>query len=86
MAYQYNYYNSGRYPSACLLFKTQLNYLDLSALHRKHITCPLRAQQVNALWALSIVLCFTYKHDVTEIGFCPRLQVEPGLRNVALFE
>jgi hypothetical protein len=34
----------------CLLFKTQLNSLDMSLLHRKHITSPLRAQQVNAIY------------------------------------
>jgi hypothetical protein len=44
---QYNYYNSGYYPSSCLLFKTQLNSIGLSIPQRKHITSPLRAQHVN---------------------------------------
>jgi hypothetical protein len=47
---RYNYHNSGRYPSACLLFKTQLNSIGLSVPQMKHITFPLRAQQVNALY------------------------------------
>jgi hypothetical protein len=32
------------------LNSTQLNCLDLSVPHRKHITSPLRAQQVNAVY------------------------------------
>jgi hypothetical protein len=32
-----------------LLFKTQLNSIGLSVPHRKHITFPLRTQQVNAI-------------------------------------
>jgi hypothetical protein len=47
-AYFYNY--SGHYPSSCLLFKTQLNSIGLSVPHRKHITSPLRAQQVNVIY------------------------------------
>jgi hypothetical protein len=42
--YQYNFHNSGHYPSSCFLFKTQLNTIGLSVPHRKHITYPLRAQ------------------------------------------
>jgi hypothetical protein len=38
------------YPSSCLLFKTQLNPVGLSVPHRKHITSPLRSQQVNAIY------------------------------------
>jgi hypothetical protein len=38
------------YPLCCLLFKTQLNSTGLSVPHRKHITFPLRAQQINGLW------------------------------------
>jgi hypothetical protein len=37
------------HPSSCLLFKTQLNAIGLSVPHRKHITSPLRAQEVNAI-------------------------------------
>jgi hypothetical protein len=37
-------------PSSCLLFKTQLNSIGLSVPHRKHITSPLRALQVNAIY------------------------------------
>jgi hypothetical protein len=47
---QYDYRNSGHYPSSCLLFKTHLNSLALSVPRRKHITPPLRAQQVNAIY------------------------------------
>jgi hypothetical protein len=50
MVYEYNYHNSGYYPSSCLLFKTQLNSIGLSVPHREHITSPLRAQQVNAIY------------------------------------
>jgi hypothetical protein len=38
------------YPSSCLVFKTQLNSIGLSVPHRKHITSPLRAQQVNDIY------------------------------------
>jgi hypothetical protein len=48
--YSYNHHNSGYYPSSCLLFKTQLNSIGLSVPHRKHVTSPLRAQQVNAVY------------------------------------
>jgi hypothetical protein len=34
----------------CLLFKTQLNSIVMSVPHRKHITSPLRAQQVNEIY------------------------------------
>jgi hypothetical protein len=50
MVHYYNYNNSGHYPSSCLLFKTQLNSIGLSAPHGTHITSPLGAQQVNALY------------------------------------
>jgi hypothetical protein len=33
-----------------LLFKTHLNSIGLSVPHRKHITSPLRAQEVNAIY------------------------------------
>jgi hypothetical protein len=46
----YNYYNSGHYPSSCLLFKTELNPVGLSVPHSKNITSPLRAQLVNAIY------------------------------------
>jgi hypothetical protein len=35
---------------ASLLFKTQLNSIGLSVPHRKHITSPLLAQQINAVY------------------------------------
>jgi hypothetical protein len=35
--------------SSCLLFKTQLSPLGFSVPLRKHVTSPLRAQQVNAV-------------------------------------
>jgi hypothetical protein len=38
------------YPSSCLSFKTQFNSLSFSVPHRKYITSPLRAQQVNAIY------------------------------------
>jgi hypothetical protein len=50
MVYQYNCHNSGHYPSSRLLFKTWLNFIGLSVPHRRHITSPLRAQQVNAIY------------------------------------
>jgi hypothetical protein len=31
-------------------FKTQLNPIGLAVPYRKHITSPLRAQQVNAIY------------------------------------
>jgi hypothetical protein len=48
--FMYNYHKPGYYPSSPLLFKTQLNTISLSLPHRKHITSPLRAQQVNAIY------------------------------------
>jgi hypothetical protein len=50
MVYSYNYHNSGHYPLSCLLIKTHLNSIGLSVPHRKHVTSPLRAQQVNAIY------------------------------------
>jgi hypothetical protein len=35
---------------SCFSFKTQLNSIGLSVPHRKHISSPLRAQQVNAIY------------------------------------
>jgi hypothetical protein len=52
---QYNYGNFGHYPSSCILFKTQFNCISLSVPHRKHITSPLRAQQVNAIILASLL-------------------------------
>jgi hypothetical protein len=56
---------SGHYPSSYLLFKTLLNSIGLSVPHRKHITSPLRAQQVNAMyrvwqWYINITLKIPY--------------------------
>jgi hypothetical protein len=39
-----------KHLSQILLFKSQLNCIGLSVPHRKHITSPLRAQQVNAIY------------------------------------
>jgi hypothetical protein len=36
--------------SFLFLFKTQLNSIGLSVPHRKHITSPLRTQQINAIY------------------------------------
>jgi hypothetical protein len=51
-----NYHNSGHSPPTCLLFRTQLNSIGLFVPHRKHITSPLRDQQVM----LSIGLWWWY--------------------------
>jgi hypothetical protein len=56
MVYQYIYHNSGHYPSSCLLFKAQLNFVGLSVPHRKHITSPLRAQQAIALYRIVTIV------------------------------
>jgi hypothetical protein len=59
MVYYYKYHDSGLHPSSCLLFKTQLNSIGLSIPHRKHIihiTSPLRAQQVNAIYKFVTML------------------------------
>jgi hypothetical protein len=82
----------GKYLSSCLLFKTQLKSVGLSVPHRKHITSPLRAQQVNDIyiyrfvtWYINITntileiirhTVFYLKHNVSETGYCLRLQVE----------
>jgi hypothetical protein len=39
-----------------LLFKTQLNYTGLTSPHRKHITSPLLAQQVNAIYRFATIV------------------------------
>jgi hypothetical protein len=59
----YNYHNSEHYPSSCLLFKTQLNSIDLSVPHRKHITPPLQAQQVNAIYRFVTMLYYNYHNS-----------------------
>jgi hypothetical protein len=53
----FNYHNSTNYPSSCLLFKTQLNSTGLSLPHRKHITSPLRDQQVNEIHKFVTIVC-----------------------------
>jgi hypothetical protein len=63
MVYQYKYHNSGRYPSSCLLFKTQLNSVGLSVLHRKHITSQLRARQVNDIYRFVSMICQYNYHN-----------------------
>jgi hypothetical protein len=42
--------SNNTYPSSCLLYKNQLNSIDLSVPHRKHIKSPLRAQQGTAIY------------------------------------
>jgi hypothetical protein len=75
-------------PAFCL----KLNSTGLSISYRKHITSPLLAQQVNAIyrfwrWYINIIITildiihrpvFYLKHNVWETGFCPCLQVEPN--------
>jgi hypothetical protein len=64
MVYEYNYHNSGHYPSSCVLFKTQLNSVSLSIPHRKHIMSPLRAEQLNAIYSFVMVVCeFNYQNS-----------------------
>jgi hypothetical protein len=46
----YDCHNAGQYTTLGLLFKTQLNSIGLSVIHKKHITSLLRAQQVNAIY------------------------------------
>jgi hypothetical protein len=51
MVYQYNYHNSGQYPSivlSCFVFKTQLYRSVCTSQETRYI--PLRAQQVNAIY------------------------------------
>jgi hypothetical protein len=56
----------------------------MSIPQRKHITSPLRAQPVNAIYRSVTVVyyghypstCLLFKHDVSKTGFC--LQVEPN--------
>jgi hypothetical protein len=90
MVYWYNYHNSGHYPSSCLLFKTQLNSVGLSVPHRKHITTPLRAQQVNAIYRFVTMVywynyhnsghypssCVLFKTQLNSVGL--RLRYEPS--------
>jgi hypothetical protein len=44
------------HQSFCLLFKTQLVSVGLSVPHRKHITSPLRTQQVNAIYTFVMMV------------------------------
>jgi hypothetical protein len=64
----HEYHNSGHYPSSCPLFKTQLNSICLSVPHRKHITSPLRAQQVNAIYRFVTML---YYYNYRNSGHYP---------------
>jgi hypothetical protein len=89
MIYWYNFHN---HASPCLSYKIQLNPIGVSVLHRKHITSPLRAQQVNTIyrclwrWYININITILYiiqrpvfylKLIVSEPVFCLRLQVQP---------
>jgi hypothetical protein len=82
----FNSGNYGYYPLTCLLFKTELNSIDLSVPHRKHMTSPLRAQQVNAIYRILTAVfiatldiihrpVFCSKHNISETGFCLRHQM-----------
>jgi hypothetical protein len=61
--YRYNYRNSGQYPSSCLLYKThdgQCSYFK----GNKHITSPLRVQQVNAIYRfVKTVYRYNYRNS-----------------------
>jgi hypothetical protein len=71
MVYKYNCHNSGHYPSFCLLFKTQLNSIGLSLPHRKHITSPLRDQQVSAIYRfVTMVYYYNYHNSGHYPSFC----------------
>jgi predicted transport protein len=53
MVYQYDCDSPGHYPSSCLLFKAELNFVDLFVPHkRKHITSHLQAEQVNDMYRI----------------------------------
>jgi hypothetical protein len=67
-AIECNYHNSGHYPSSCILFKTQLNSTCLSVPHRKHITSPLRDQQVNAIYKF---VTMVYYYNYHNSGYYP---------------
>jgi hypothetical protein len=81
-------FNSGHYPSSCLLFKTQHNSIGLSVPHRKHITSPLRTQQVNDIYrfVMSVFHAFIYGRRqsfqnfmfFTTVVFIPSCPSTPG--------
>jgi hypothetical protein len=60
------------------MFETK-EWLGLSVPHRKHITSPLRTQQINDIRIQDIIhrVVFCLEYDVSETEFCPCLQVEP---------
>jgi hypothetical protein len=45
-----------RVAVSIFLCETQLNSTALSVFHKKHITYPLRAQQVNAVYSLVTIV------------------------------
>jgi hypothetical protein len=51
----------------CSVFYLKLNSISLSVPHRKHITSPLRAQQVNAIYSFvaSRVQAITWRRQLT---------------------
>jgi hypothetical protein len=73
------------------VFYLKLNstLLGLSVPHRKHITSQLRARQVNTVYRFVTINVttinldtihrpvFYLKHDISDTGFCLRLQVVP---------
>jgi hypothetical protein len=69
----------------------RIRSIGLSVPHGKHITSPLRAQQVNVMYRFETMKywynyrysdiinrpVFYFKHDVSKTGFCTRFQVGP---------
>jgi hypothetical protein len=67
-----------------LVFYLKLNSIDLSIPHRKHVTSPLRAQQVNAIYRFVTMeyyynyhnsehypsSCLVFKTQLNSIGLC----------------
>jgi hypothetical protein len=64
MVYKHNYHSSEHYPSSCVLFISHLNSLGLSVPHRRHITSPLPAQQVNAIYrCVTMIYKYSYRNS-----------------------
>jgi hypothetical protein len=79
------------------IFYLKLNSIGLSVPRRKHITSPLQAQQVIGLWRWYVTITITIldithrpflhiKYNVSETGFCLRLQVGPTGRAISVSE
>jgi hypothetical protein len=52
----------------CPVFYLKLNSISLSGIHRKHITSPLRARQVNAIYRF---VTMVYKYNYHNSGHYP---------------